>query len=116
MTLRGTLEGEKRYPDQRSIPYPFFAQVLPGGSYSKALSLDYDRSKAVSFTIIPYQRMLTGLRISFDFSKETFAFTFQTMKNRMWSQIARELELPRTMTSGAFTLKLKYVPLREKFQ
>jgi len=29
------------------------------------------------------------------------------MKNRMWSQIARELELPRTMTSGAFTLKLK---------
>ena len=32
---------------------------------------------------------------------------FQTMKNRMWSQIARELELPKTMTSGAFTLKLK---------
>nr|XP_047124438.1 uncharacterized protein LOC100206911 isoform X3 [Hydra vulgaris] len=30
----------------------------------------------------------------------------QTLKNRMWSQIARELDLPRTMTSGAFTLKL----------
>lgn len=33
----------------------------------------------------------------------------QSMKNRMWSQIARELDLPRSMTSGAFTLKLKQV-------
>ncbi|XP_066937002.1 protein dead ringer homolog [Clytia hemisphaerica] len=40
----------------------------------------------------------------------------QTMKNRMWSQIARELELPRTMTSGAFTLKLKYIRLLYQFE
>lgn len=40
----------------------------------------------------------------------------QTMKNRMWSQIARELDLPRTMTSGAFTLKLKYIRLLYQFE
>ncbi|XP_012556991.2 uncharacterized protein LOC100206911 isoform X1 [Hydra vulgaris] len=40
----------------------------------------------------------------------------QTLKNRMWSQIARELDLPRTMTSGAFTLKLKYVRLLYQFE
>jgi len=39
-----------------------------------------------------------------------------TMKNRMWSQIARELDLPRTMTSGAFTLKLKYIRLLYQFE
>jgi len=40
----------------------------------------------------------------------------QSMKNRMWSQIAREMDLPKSMTSGAFTLKLKYIRLLYEFE